>query len=145
MLRKTTKYVSVALLALSSTVFSATHELMPNSNAIFRLEPNAPEIFTNIFMMTITASCSVTLESPKALETPADEPSSPEDSEAKTTLHVRGLTRSVEIDQRVINVGDTMDLSLENGSSFTIKAKSGARVELINMGDYTIVANCRNS
>jgi hypothetical protein len=109
----------------STTTLAMTHELAPSVSIEYELVANQPEVFTNYTIFNVTAVCTV------------------KSQDESNIIHVRGLNRSGEINGKVINKGDEFDLIVKNGDTFTLSAKSAAKVEMTNKGEHTVKALCR--
>jgi hypothetical protein len=125
MLRKIGFAMLCATGLFSSTVFSATeHAFRLTGGYEFALPPNEPQLFTNYFFWTIDAKCTVVSE------------------KAETTISFTVLRKSGKLNGISLYTGDAMALVVQPGDVLNISAASGGQIELTNLGDEEIKANC---
>ncbi len=90
----------------------------------YELPSKDPVVFSNIFMWSIKASCSIMSE------------------DDDNFISFKLLRKSGTINETPLASGDEMSLVVHPSDTFYITAISGAKVELINHGDKSIVARC---
>jgi hypothetical protein len=124
------KKIGATLLCASSLLcaplgFATTeHILKQGLAADYDFPPNEPQIFSNIFFWPMTASCRVTSNTPDHY------------------MDIRMLHKTGSFNGVSLNEGDVTGAMTQPGLVLTIRADSGARVELINRGSQTIKASC---
>jgi len=123
------KKIKLALLCaaslLTTNAFSITnHEFSLGSSVQYELPPNDPQIFSNIFFWSIKAVCSVVSEGPESVL-------------FVTMLHKNGVFNDNKLPE-----GSSMSIVVQPHDKFFITAVSGAKVELVNQGNQTLLANC---
>jgi hypothetical protein len=125
MLRKIGFSLLFAGVLFSTNSMAINHELAPGVSIEYELATNKPELFINYTIFTIKAVCTIV---------------TPDESDL---LHVKGVSRSGEINGQVINANDELDLIVKNGDLLYLTAKSAAKVEMTNRGEHTIRALCK--
>ena len=90
----------------------------------YELPANEPVVFSNIFMWSISANCVILSEK--------------EDNFISFKL----LRKSGSINETPLSSGDEMSLIVHPNDTFYVTALPGAKVELINHGDKSIIARC---
>ena len=110
---------------LTPTVFATTnHNFTQGLSIEYDFPVNEPQVFSNIFFWTIKASCVLTSETPENF------------------LSVKMLHKSGSVNNMRMISGDTMTITIPTGERIDISADSGAKVELVNIGNKNIKANC---
>ncbi|WP_419420675.1 hypothetical protein ACNVED_05080 [Legionella sp. D16C41] len=112
---------------ISNTTMAMTHSLSPQASVEYELAANKPEVFTNFTIFKVHAVCKVQTQ------------------DESNTLHVKGLYRSGQVNGKVINAGDEVDIIVRNGDSFDLVAEAAAQVELTNIGVHSIKTKCQVS
>ncbi|MDP1603956.1 MAG: hypothetical protein Q8M03_11900 [Legionella sp.] len=125
MLRKISYGLLCAGALFSTTTIAMTHELAPRVSIEYELNANVPEVFTNYTIFTVNATCTV------------------KSQDESNIIHVKALNRSGSINGKDINAGDELDLVVKNNDTFTLSAKSAAKVEMTNTGAHSLKALCR--
>lgn len=126
MLKKICYAVLCAGALISANSMASTQALPTRGLDIqYDFEPNIPQTLINYSLWTITASCTVSTE---------------DDSDE---LRVTGIRGSGEINGQVITAGKQLTLIVQKGQQFTLSAKSGAKVELTNLGKHTLTTACK--
>lgn len=109
----------------STQAFTMTDHVFTQGLAVeYELPPHAPQSFANIFFWTIKAVCTVVSEVPN------------------NTISIKMLHKTGEVNGIPLTVGDTTLFSAHSGDKLYITANSGAKVELLNLGDVSIKASC---
>ena len=121
--------IGVALLCVgglfATNAFSITnHEFKQGLTVEYELAPNDPQVFSNVFFWTIKSTCTVISEFP--------------DNSIFTTM----IRKSGSVNGIPLTAPDAMSLTAQPGDKLNITAESGAKVELVNLGLYTIKASC---
>ena len=121
--------ISVFLLSLgclfSTSIFSATQHIFQMGPTIeYELPVSDPQVFSNIFMWTVKASCII------------------KSNEPNNTISFRILRKTGTINDINLTLGDTMTLIFHPQDTVYITALPGAKVELINQGSAAIIASC---
>lgn len=125
------KKIGLTLLCLTTFIashaYSATqqHSFIAGATLEYELPSKDPQIFSNIFFWTIQASCTIISD------------------ENLNHLSVNLLgKKTAMINSRTMSEGDSIRLTVQNGEVIQITASPGAKVELVNLGEKTIKANC---
>lgn len=120
-------YAALCAGALFSATTMASTQAMParGLDIQYDFEPNIPQTLINYSLWTITASCTVNTQ---------------DDSDE---LRLRVISGSGEVNGEVITAGNQMTLVVEKGQQFILKAKSRAKVELVNLGKHTLTTACK--
>lgn len=124
--------IGLALLCASglftTNAFSTTSHVFTQGVPVeFELPVNDPQVFSNVFFWTIKASCTVI--SPNA----------------ENPISVKMLSKKGKVNDLALVAGDSMGLVLQNNEKLMITAESGAKVQLVNLGDKTIKAICNTT
>ena len=110
---------------LATPAFSMTEHLLVQGRPIeFALIPNDPQVFSNIFFWKIQAVCTILGET------------------AAAPISAKMLRKTGTINETLLGTGDSSGLVVEPGDKLFITADSGAKVELVNLGEETIIASC---
>lgn len=110
---------------LATNVSALTqHEFKQGLTVEYELPPNDPQVFSNVFFWTVKATCTVISEY------------------ADNTIFTTMLKRSGSVNGIPLTAPETMFLTVQPGEKLHISAESGAKVELVNVGLYTIKASC---
>ena len=110
---------------LATHAFSATQHTFQIGPAVdYELPINDPQVFSNVFMWTVKASCTI------------------KSTEANNIVSFKVLRKTGSINNRNLSSGDVMTLTLQPREVVYITALPGAKVELLNQGSTTIVASC---
>ncbi len=123
------KKASFALLCAASlcatNAFSTTvHTFQRGISANYVLQPNEPQEFVNVFMWAVKATCKMTSKS--------------ED----TLMSIKVLRKSGSYNGMPLSNGDAIQVMVHNNEKIHLTAASGGKVELINLGDVTMNAEC---
>ena len=122
----------LGLFLLSTTSFFCT-PLCATTQDVFRLGSgveyvlliNDPQVITNPFLWTIKAVCTIISK-----------------EETDNFLSFKVLRKSGSLNGTKLSLGDSMTIHLLQNEKMYINALPGAQVELLNIGDETITANC---
>ena len=110
---------------VTTPVFSMTEHLFVQGRPIeYAFIPNEPQIFSNIFFWKIQAECTILGETPG------------------TPISAKMLRKSGTINETLLATGDSIGLVVQPGDKLFITADSGAKVEMVNLGEETIIASC---
>ena len=110
---------------IATNTFSMTnHTFVQGLSVEYELPPHDPQIFSNVFFWTVKATCIVISES--------------QDNAISITV----VRKSGSVNGIALTTGDTMSLIVHPGEKINISADSGAKVELLNLENITIKANC---
>lgn len=109
---------------LSASALAANHQLAPGLSITYVLVPHQPEVFSNDWIWTITAKCTI--------RTP----------DQQDALVVKMLNNKGAIDGRQVSKGDQFSFNVVNGQKVEIVAEKGAKVQLTNLGASPISAVC---
>lgn len=128
MLRKIGLLLLCAGGIVATPIFSMTEHLFMQGRPIeYALTPNDPQVFSNIFFWKIQAVCTILGES---------------DGAPGTHISARMLRKSGTINDTRLATGDSIGLVVQPGDKLFITADSGAKVEMVNLGEETIIASC---
>ena len=106
---------------------STIHTMQLGSGYEFALPPNDPQIFKNPFLWDISAECVIT-----------------SDIDAYPLL-VRVLRKKGTLNGKHLSTGDTVQLILHAKDKIRLTAVSGAEVELTNLSNEMVKADCAMS
>ncbi|MDX1838824.1 hypothetical protein DIZ81_13710 [Legionella taurinensis] len=125
MLKKTACTLLAACALFSGSSLAATHhELAPGITVEYDLPPNSPQVFSNYFFWTVTATCVMHSEDPS------------------NNILVKALSKSGKINGMPLTKGQQTVITIHNRDHIEISADSGAQVELTNYGPHTVKATC---
>ena len=121
--------IRIALLCVSnllaSNAFSSTEHLFSQGRAIeYELPSNDPQIFSNIFFWKIQATCTIISDN------------------AGSPITAKMLRKTGAINDMPLATGDSIALVVQPGDKLYITADSGAKVEMVNLGEKKIIASC---
>ena len=121
--------ISISLLCasclLATNAFSTTEHLLTLGRAVeYELPVNDPQIFSNIFFWKIQATCTILSEVPGS------------------PISAKMLRKTGSINDITLATGDSIALMVQTGDKLYISAESGAKVEMINLGEKKIIASC---
>ena len=110
---------------VSSTAFSTTNHIFSQGMAVeYELPVNDPQVFSNIFFWTLKATCTILSEN------------------NENPISVKMLRKTGSVNDTLLTTGDSMGLVVQAGDKLNITAVSGAKVELVNLGQKSIKASC---
>ena len=110
---------------LATHAFSATqHPFQLGPTIDYELPVNEPQVFSNVFMWTVKASCTIN------------------STEANNIISFRVLRKTGSVNNMNLSSGETVTLILHPKEVVYITALPGAKVELLNQGRTTILASC---
>lgn len=113
---------------LATNAFSTSvHLLSQAPGAEYILHPNDPEIFANVFMWTVNATCKV---------------SSPNEN---NPLQISVINKSGSFNGIPLTKGDIIDVIVHNSEAIRISAESGGKVKLENKGTVDMKVTCSAS
>ena len=127
------KYIAKIVLCLVTTCLAnysfatSEHPFVQGYVAEYVLHPNNPEIFTNIFLWTVKASCKISI------------------TEESNPLQISVLNKTGTVNSVPLISGDTMLVTVHNNEKVYITADSGAKVKLENKGIADIRIACEGS
>lgn len=124
MLRKIGCTVLSAFTLFSADALATNHNLAPNLTIEYDLPANNPQVFSNYFFWTITATCVIHTQ------------------DNSNTIIVKGLNKKGKINGTPLTEGQTMVLTIHDNDRLVISADSGAKVELTNQGAHSVKAVC---
>jgi hypothetical protein len=131
MIRKIGFNILCASCLLATNAFSTGyHSLAPGMFIEYELPINDPQIFFNIFFWELKASCTILTDAPNAPVSPL----------LVTMLRKKGSVNAIPL-----FTGEKMGLTVHPGDTLDITADSGAKVELVNLGEKSIRASCSAS
>ncbi len=109
----------------STQTFSITNHVFTQGLAVeYELPPNDPQVFSNIFFWTLKAVCTVISDVPD------------------NSISIKMLRKTGSVNGIQLTVGDAEGLMMHPGDKLNITAESGAKVELLNLGNISIKASC---
>ncbi|MCX7117085.1 MAG: hypothetical protein NTW94_04115 [Legionellales bacterium] len=109
----------------ATSAFSITEHVFTQGLSVeYEFAPNDPQVFSNIFFWEVKANCTVISNEPV------------------TPFSATMLRKSGSLNYSPLVAGDTLVISVQPGDTFHITAESGAKVELTNLGNDLIKANC---
>jgi len=110
---------------LTTNAFSIQYSTFKPGLAMeYELPANDPLVISNILFWQIKAVCVITSEN---LGNP---------------LSVKMLRKTGSVNDTLLATGESMGLTVQPGDIFNVTAESGAKVQLVNLGDKTIKATC---
>lgn len=110
---------------LSASAFATNYHTFQQGLAIeYELPANAPQVFSNIFFWKIKATCVIISEN------------------TGNPLSVKMLRKTGSVNETPLETGESLGLTVQSGQTFNVTADSGAKVELVNLGDKAIKASC---
>lgn len=123
------KKIGFALLCVVSAcvtqAYATTNHVFTQGPAVeYELLPNDPQVFSNVFFWGIKATCTIISDVPN------------------NVIAVKMLRKTGSVNDIQLNAGDGMTLLFQPNDKLYIYAESGAKVELMNLGDITIRASC---
>ena len=119
-------------LLCASTLFSThalamTHTMSPGVSIDYSLQPGQPETLVNYWFWSIKATCVVTGEDPS------------------NDIYAVVLNKQGTINGKPLSMGQDLLMTVHPGDKLFITAESGAKVELTNRGEHTVIAHCSTS
>lgn len=102
----------------------ANHSFAQGLAIEYELPPNDPQVFSNIFFWTVSATCTVISEVEDNL------------------ISINMLRKAGAVNGIELITGDSMNLFLHPGDQLKIRAESGSKVELTNLGTVPIKTSC---
>jgi hypothetical protein len=124
------KKLCATVLAMSSLMIS-THAFSMNSYVFqsglpveYELPPNDPQVFSNIFMWPVKASCKIISTTPE------------------NVIAFRVLRKDGSVNNTKMTTGDQMTLVFYPNEVVRITAAAGGKVEMKNLGEQKISALC---
>lgn len=122
---KKIKIVLGALLFMSGTFcYAAEYYLNPGITVDFPLPPHEPQVLTNSFFWTLTASCRVVSEDPS------------------DDIYTEILAGTGKVNNMPVKKGDTLTVTVHPRDILNLVADKGSRVQLTNMGEHLVVGAC---
>lgn len=110
---------------LTTNAFSTTYSTFRQGLAIeYELPANDPLVISNILFWQIKAVCVITSEN------------------TGNPLSVKMLRKTGSVNDTLLATGESLGLTLQPGDIFNVTADSGAKVQLVNLGEKTIKATC---
>ncbi len=127
MLRKISATVLLVAASLSTNTYS-----MENHNPIqiqgitveYQLAPNQPQVFTNYMFWAVEANCKILT------------------SDESNSLRVVALAKKGKVNDVPMSSGQTLYVTVHQNENLKVAADSGAKVEITNLGEHTVVATC---
>jgi len=117
-------FTLLAAALLTPPAFATTEHILRQGLGIeYELPANDPQIFSNIFLWQVKATCIIISENT-------------ENSITIKMLKKTGTVNSIPL------TAEPMVLKVQSGEKLIITADSRAKVELINHGDKAIKASC---
>ncbi len=127
MLRK----ISFGLLCMAASLNANStdiieNNLMPIQGITFDydLVPNQPQIFTNYMFWMVEANCKITSQ------------------DESDDLQISALAKKGKINNIPLSAGQSIQITVHSRENLKIAADSGAKVEIINLGQHTVKASC---
>lgn len=110
---------------LTTNAFSTTYSTFRQGLAMeYELPANDPLVISNILFWQIKAVCVITSEN------------------TGNPLSVKMLRKTGSVNDTLLATGESMGLTVQPGDIFNVTADSGAKVQLVNLGNKTIKATC---
>jgi hypothetical protein len=128
MLRKFIVSLGLLTSAIAMPALAAPKEVylsMSTSGIDFYFQPDKSQVFTNVFAWTLKASCQVVC-----------------DDSVSNRMQATILKKSGSLNKQTLNLGESMCLDIHNGDVFELVAPPGSKVEIKNIGESSIKANC---
>lgn len=114
----------IAGIATTSVYATNTHILQLGSGIEYILPVNQPQLLANPFIWTAKAVCTILSDN------------------NNNKLSVKVTRKTGTLNGTKLSVGDSMTLILHANEKIYITAVSGAEVELLNIGEKAIRAEC---
>ncbi len=111
-------------LFLATQSWAVNYPLSSFMTMDFEFPPNIEQTFSNAWWWTITATCT--------MHTKDDE----------DDLFAEVVTKKVKINEKMLYEKETMTIPTRSGYKLIISAESGAKVNLVNHGQNTLIAHC---
>lgn len=110
---------------LTTNAFSTNYSTFRQGMAMeYELPANDPLVISNILFWQIKAVCVITSEN------------------TGNPLSVKMLRKTGSVNDTLLATGESMGLTVQPGDIFNVTAESGAKVQLVNLGNKTIKATC---
>lgn len=125
MLRKIGFTLLCAAATFSPSAFSiTTNALTAGITLEYDLLPNEAQIFINPMFWAIEAECKISTE------------------DSSDELRAEVLAKKGKINGITLDKGGVINLVVHAGDKLKIGADSGAKVQIINLGEHTVKATC---
>ena len=125
MIRKISAAIMCSALLLGTPTYAVKVQPLQLGMGIEYIFPiNEPQVLSNPIIFTIKAVCTITSNNESNL------------------LSFSVLRKSGTFNGNKIMAGDSMSYVVHNDETISITALPGAQVELINLGEETMVATC---
>jgi hypothetical protein len=125
MIKKIGAVLMCAVFGYNAPLYATTMQaLKPGMGIEYTFLVNEPQILVNPIIFTIKASCTINSENEENL------------------LSFTVLKKSGSFNGTKLMAGDNMSYVVHNDETISITALPGAQVELINLGEETMVATC---
>lgn len=107
-----------------STININPQEIQIGSGIQYKLMPNDPQLIANQYLWTVSALC--------VIKSKADD----------NFLSIKVTKKQGTLNNEVLVAGDSRTIRLKYEDEMSITAKSGAEVELLNIGKNPIITEC---
>ena len=118
----------LAIFLLSSGVYASNvnpSEIQLGKGVQYKLAPNDPQIISNQYLWTVSATCTIKSKEPNSF------------------LSIKVTRKEGTLNGKPMATGDSRTIRINYGDEFNITAMSGAELELLNIGNKDIISECR--
>ena len=128
MIRKAGLTLLFAANLFASNAFSVTtHAFTQGPAAEYILLPNEPQLFVNVFMWKVNATCKVT------------------SANEENPLEINVLHKSGSFNGIPLSSGDSITVIVHANQQITLSAAPAGKVELVNRGNVAMKVACSSS
>lgn len=128
MFRKTLIAISgVISLFISCSYATSTHVMQMGSGYNFELPPNKPQTISNPFVWEATSTCTILGDNP---------------STENFILSFKVTRKKGILNGKKMSLGDTIELIVHPKDTIKVTASPGAEMELTNLSEQTVRAEC---
>ena len=128
MIRKAGLTLLCAANLFATNAFSVTtNAFMQGPVAEYVLVPNEPQVFVNVFMWTVKATCKLTSKN------------------EENPLEIKVLNKSGSFNGIPLSAGDSMTVIVHANDRIVITAAPSGKVELVNRGTVSMKVGCSAS
>ncbi len=119
--------LAIILCVLGLNTFAANinpQEIQIGSSVQYKLLPNDPQLISNQYLWTVSAICII------------------KNKTDDNFLSIKVTKKQGTLNDEVLVAGDSRIIRLKYNDEINITAKSGAEVELLNIGKTPIITEC---
>lgn len=127
MIRKIGLTLCLSTALYSTSALSTTEYILaPNMSFHYTLQPNIPLSLTNYVFWDINAICTLTINDDKSGK-----------------LKAKAIYKNSSVAGSSVPKDGSLVIDVKDKQDLSITAEPGAQVELLNIGEYRIEADCR--